>query len=214
LVVVACARRVLLGDGDRRSRAATRRVLEWGGFPVCAEADDLRSAVALAIREQPDVAVLDGGMIGDGVRAAEAVGRASAGVAIVMICPDEERLFPALRAGVSGYVLRDTVPHLLVPAVRSVLDDGAALSSSMVARLLEEFRPPQQHRLRRRGTTAVRLTEREWEVLELLAAGMTSAEIGTKLDIRAVTVRTHVSAIVRKLGAEDRDAAARLFSER
>jgi DNA-binding NarL/FixJ family response regulator len=191
-----------------------RRVVEWDGFEVCAEAGDADGAVMLARLERPDIAVLDVRLPGHGIQAATQIGRAMPNVAIVVISPDDADLFPALRAGASGYVLEGSVPDALTPALRSVLDDGAALPPSLVARLVDEFRPRHQHRLARHGSSAVRLTEREWEVLELLAAGLNSGDIAIKLDVLPVTVRTHVSAIVRKLDATDRESAVRMFLER
>jgi DNA-binding NarL/FixJ family response regulator len=213
-VAMADAPRVLVAADDAELRAVLRRVVEWDGFEVCAEAGDADGAVMLARLERPDIAVLDVRLPGHGIQAATQIGRAMPNVAIVVISPDDADLFPALRAGASGYVLEGSVPDALTPALRSVLDDGAALPPSLVARLVDEFRPRHQHRLARHGSSAVRLTEREWEVLELLAAGLNSGDIAIKLDVLPVTVRTHVSAIVRKLDATDRESAVRMFLER
>jgi DNA-binding NarL/FixJ family response regulator len=211
---MADAPRVLMAADDAELRAVLRRVVERDGFEVCAEADEADGAVMLARLECPDIAVLDVRLPGHGIQAAMQIGRAMPNVAIVVISPDDADLFPALRAGASGYVLEGSAIDALTPALRSVLDDGAALPPSLVARLVDEFRPRHQHRLARHGSSAVRLTEREWEVLELLAAGLNSGDIAIKLDVLPVTVRTHVSAIVRKLGATDRESAVRMFLER
>ena len=213
-VGVGDAPRVLVADDDAPTRAALRRALEWGGFAVCAEAGDAAAAVTLAVLERPDVAVLDVCLPGNGIHAASDIGRALPDVAIVMISPSDEHLFPALRAGASGFVLEDTVPHALTAALRAVLDNGAALPPSLVARLVDEFRPPHQHRLSRHGASPVRLTEREWEVLELLASGHSSGDIARKIEVMPVTVRTHVAAVVKKLGATDRESAVRMFLQR
>jgi DNA-binding NarL/FixJ family response regulator len=206
--------RVLIADDHPPTRAGVKSALERGGFVVCAEAPDARSAVEAARREQPDVCLLDIHMPGDGIWAAETISRELPDAAVVMLTVSrtDEDLFNALRAGASGYLLKDIDPTRLPLALRGVLEGEAALPRRLVALLIEEFR---ERKRRRRiplvGRRAAELTDREWEVLEAMKQGLTTDEIAARLFISPVTVRTHVSAILRKLHVETREAALELL---
>jgi DNA-binding NarL/FixJ family response regulator len=133
-------------------------------------------------------------------------------VVMLTVSRNDRDLFDSLRAGALGYLLKDTSAERLPEALRGVLRGEAALPRQLVARLIDEF----QERGRRRTSDAiskrgVRLTSREWEVLDLLCDGRTTEEIAARLFVGAVTVRSHVSAILRKLGVPNREAAVRLF---
>lgn len=210
-------KRVLIADDHPPTRAGVRAVLAEHGFDVCAEAADAEAAVAAALRERPDVCLLDIRMPGGGIAAAARISAGLPQTAIVMltVSRDDDDLFDALRAGASGYLLKDIARERLPAALDGVLAGEAPLPASLVARLVEEFR----HRDRRRRVLlrdrpGVQLREREWEVLELLREGLTTAEIARRLFVAEVTVRTHVSAILRKLRVPDRAAAVRLLDER
>jgi DNA-binding NarL/FixJ family response regulator len=206
--------RVLIADDHPPTRAGVKAALEKDGFVVCAQAPDAPGAIEAAKREQPDVCLLDIHMPGDGVYAAETISRESPGTAVVMltVSRSDEDLFNALRAGASGYLLKDTDPARLPLALRGVLDGEAALPRRLVALLIEEFR---ERKRRRRiplvGRRSVELTDREWEVLELMRQGLTTLQIAERLFISPVTVRTHISAILRKLHVPDREAAVALL---
>lgn len=210
--------RVLIADDHPPTRAGVRRVLESEGFEVCAEESTGAAAVEAALRERPDVCLLDIRMPdGGGVAAAAAICRRLPETNIVMltVSRDDADLFDALRAGAQGYLLKDIERTRLPTALRSVLAGEAQLPPALVARVLEEFRDRQEHRralLRERP--AVQLRRREWEVLELLRDGLTTPEIAQRLFVAEVTVRSHVSAILRKLRVPDRAAAVRLLDER
>jgi DNA-binding NarL/FixJ family response regulator len=210
--------RVLVADDHAPTRTGVRRVLEADGFEVCAEEATGAAAVEAALRERPDVCLLDVRMPeGGGVAAAAEIARRLPDASIVMltVSRDDADLFDALRAGAQGYLLKDIERTRLPRALRSVLAGEAQLPASLVARVLEEFRERQDHRralLRERP--AVQLRRREWEVLELLRDGLTTAEIAQRLFVAEVTVRSHVSAILRKLRVPDRAAAVRLLEER
>jgi DNA-binding NarL/FixJ family response regulator len=207
---------ILIADDDARTRAAVREAVERGGFTVCAEAANADTAIAAAEAEAPDIALLDIGMPGNGIRAAAEIAISRPDVAIVMltVSRDDDDLFAALRAGASGYLLKDTDGEQLPRVLRAVLDGEAVLSRSLTARVINEFRARA-----RRGDRSVRLpcgeearlTSREWQVLECLGDGSTTAEIAERLFVSNVTVRTHVSAILRKLRVANREEAARLF---
>jgi DNA-binding NarL/FixJ family response regulator len=210
--------RVLVADDHPPTRAGVRRVLEQDGFAICAEEADAAGAVEAALRERPDICLLDVRMPrGGGVAAAAEIARRLPETRIVMltVSRDDDDLFDALRAGASGYLLKDIERAKLPDALRSVLAGEAQLPANLVARVLEEFRGRRTRRrvlLERRP--AVDLRPREWEVLELLRDGLTTAEIATRLFIAEVTVRSHVSAILRKLRVPDREAAVRLLADR
>lgn len=206
--------RVLIADDHPPTRAGVQAALERDGFVVCAQAADARGAVRAALRERPDVCLLDIHMPGDGIHAAEQISRELPEAAVVMLTVSrtDEDLFNALRVGASGYLLKDIDPARLPLALRGVLDGEAALPRRLVALLIEEFR---ERRRRRRiplvGRRAAELTDREWEVLDAMKQGLTTDEIAARLFISPVTVRTHVSAILRKLHVETREAALELL---
>ena len=207
----------LVADGDAPTRAGIRSTLERDGFVVCAEVADGPSAVEAALRERPDVCVLDVHMPGGGIAAAREIAARVPGTAVVMLAAshDDDELFDALRAGAAGYLLKDIDADRLPVALKGVLKGEAALPRRLVARLVDEFR--ERGRKRRVPVLAERgalLTSREWDVLELLRAGLTTAQIAERLSISSATVRSHVASIVRKLGARDRQAALRLLDGR
>jgi DNA-binding NarL/FixJ family response regulator len=211
---VTAAIRVLIADDHPPTRAGVRMALEAGGFEVCAEAGDAAGAIEAAIRELPDVCLLDIHMPGDGIHAAEAISHELPDAAVVMLTVSREDtdLFDALRAGASGYLLKDIDPARLPLALHGVLEGEAALPRQLVALLIEEFR--ERRRRRRtplRGRRSAELTDREWEVLQLMRQGAQTEEIAARLFISPVTVRTHVSAILRKLHVPTREAAIELL---
>jgi DNA-binding NarL/FixJ family response regulator len=208
--------KVLVADDHAPTRAGVRIALAKGGFVVCAEVADASSAVAAAMRERPDICLLDIHMPGGGIVAAGEISSRLPGVAIVMltVSRDDADLFDALRAGASGYLLKDIDPERLPLALEGVLAGEAALPRGLVTRLVEEFRTRGKSKRRLAGVAGPGLTNREWDVLGLLREGLSTAEIATRLAIAPVTVRRHVSEILRKLRVSDRAAAVRLLDER
>ena len=191
-----------------------RQTLAEAGFEVVAEASDGPSAVAAAERERPDLCLLDVHMPGGGIRAAGDILERLPETAVVMltVSRNDEDLFDALRAGAAGYLLKDTDPERLPHALRGVLAGEAAVPRTLVSRVIDEFRT---HGRRRRvplpGRRGIELSSREWEVLDMLREGQTTADIARRLFVSPVTVRRHVSAILRKLDVPDRKAAVELM---
>ncbi len=204
--------RVVIADDHHLTRVGVRLALERGGFVVCAEAEDAASAVAAAEREQPDICLLDIQMPGSGIHAAEAIAQLVPDAAVVMltVSRSDRDLFDALRAGAFGYLLKDMDPERLPLALHGVLEGEAALPRHLVALVIEEFRERGRRRplLKKRGVV---LTNREWEVLELMSQGLTTFEIADRLFVEPVTVRTHVSAILKKLHVSSRKEALQLI---
>ena len=206
--------RVVIADDHPPTRAGIARALEDKGFVICAEAYSSVTAVEEARRHRPDVCLLDIHMPGSGVDAAVQITSSLPETVVIMltVSRNDDDLFDALRAGASGYLLKDMNPDRLPDAIRGVLNGEAAMPRSLVAHLIEEFR----ERGRRRRLFLLRrhvdLTSREWEVLELMQQGLTTADIATRLFITKATVRTHVAAILRKLHASDRKEALALLS--
>ena len=208
--------RVLVADHDGSSRAGVRLSLGNHGFEVCGEAGSADAAVEAASREEPDVCLIEADLPGDGVVAAARVLAEVPRTAVVMLSArfDDERLFAAVRAGARCYLLKDMDPARLPQALRGVLNGEAALPRRLVGRVLDELHSHAHGRhAKELAQLGVRLTPREREVLEALDRGLGTSEIGEELGISAVTVRRHVSQLLQKLSAPDRQAALRLLRE-
>lgn len=204
--------RVVIADDHAPTRALVRRVLETADCEVCAEAFDADGALGCVLQHRPDAAVLDISMPGNGVRAARDIGTTAKSTAVIMltVSHDSDDLYEALRAGASGYVLKGADLARLPQTIWGVLAGEAILPTSLIHRMIGEFQRRQRHRLAIPGGRAPRLTEREWEVLELLADGFGTAEIGPRLFIAPVTVRSHIASILHKLRVGDRASAVAL----
>jgi DNA-binding NarL/FixJ family response regulator len=205
--------RVLIADDHPPTRAGVRAALQ-GHFEICAETATAVEAVEAALRTSPDICLLDVHMPGGGIAAAAEITAALPSAAVVMltISQHDDDLFDALKAGATGYLLKGTDPARLPHALQGVLEGQAALPRPLVARVIAEFRDQSaRRRLPRVGQRDVALSNREWQVLDLLRDGLTTKEIAARLFISGVTVRTHISSILRKLGVESREAATKLL---
>lgn len=205
--------RVVMADDHARMRTRVREALEAGGCVVCGEGASANEAVALATEHRPDVALLDIHMPGNGITAAREIARTLPGTAVVMLTASAEDadLFDSLRAGASGYLLKDTDPAVLVDELRSALEGESPLSRRMVSRIMEEFRSPATPRFSRRSRASARLSAREWEVMELLGDGLSTDEVAQRLFLSPTTVRVHVSSVLRKLRVKDRESAFKVL---
>ena len=201
--------RVVVADDHAPTRAGVRQALEADGCTVVGEVADGPRAVAAALEHQPDVCVLDINMPGGGIPAAAEIVRRLPGTAVVMLTAsrDDDDLFDALRAGASGYLLKDMDPDRLPAALRGVLAGEAALPRSLALKVIQQLQSPSRRRLLPGRASGPRLTSRETEVLELMAEGLTTEQIAARLFIGKVTVRTHVSNVLKKLRLPDREAA-------
>ena len=205
---------VLVADDHAPTRTDIADILtDDGRFVVCAAVADAPAAVAAAVEHQPDLCVLDINMPGGGVAATwEITSRlVDAKVVMLTVSRDDGDLFAALRAGASGYLLKDIDPDRLGDALADVMAGEAAIPRSLVARVLHEFRDRGPRRRVLLGSSdESSLTSREWQVLELLRQDLQTSEIAHRLFISQATVRSHVAAILRKLRVTDREALLRL----
>jgi DNA-binding NarL/FixJ family response regulator len=207
--------RVLIADDQALIRGGFRLILDaQDDIEVVGEAIDGRDAIELFRRLGPEVVVMDVRMPSmDGIEATRRLTAADspARVLILTMFDLDEYVFEALRAGASGFLLKDRPPEELVDAVRVVASGEALLSPSVTRRLIEEF-------ARRRDPPTPppvleELTDREREVLELMGQGLSNAEITERLFVAETTVKTHVGHVLQKLGLRDRVQAVVLAYE-
>jgi DNA-binding NarL/FixJ family response regulator len=212
--VVAEVFRAVIADDDARIRRSVRAGLESGGCRVVGEAATADEAIRLTLEHRPEVVLLDIHMPGNGIRAAQEISRSAPDTAIVMLTQsrEDDDLFDSLRAGAQGYLLKGTDPSTLVDVLRGVLAGEAAMPPALVTRVLDEFRAPSRRRFGRASPAAAKLSAREWEVMDLLARGLTTEQVATRLFVSRTTVRVHVSSVLRKLAVRDRESALRLLS--
>jgi DNA-binding NarL/FixJ family response regulator len=203
--------RVVLADDQALVRAGFRAILELEeDLVVVGEAADGHQAVELARTLRPAVVVMDIRMPGmDGVEATRRLGSVPArdgrpAVLVLTTFDLDEYVWGALRAGASGFLLKDAPRQQLVDAVRTVAAGDALLAPSVTRRLVEEYvrRPPPGASTAGRVATGV--TARETEVWRLLATGCSNAEIATSLFISETTVKSHVASLLARIGARDR----------
>ena len=201
--------RVALVDDQALLRAGLRVLLDSeDDIAVVGEAGDGEEAIALARQTRPDVILMDIRMPGlDGVEATKRIAEDDRleGVRVLILTTFEsdEYVFEALRVGASGFLVKDSKPTDILGAVRVLASGEALLSPSVTRRLIEEYAAWPERR-RRAPTELDELTPREREVMELVAYGLTNAEIAERLVVSPATAKTHVSRTMMKLHAHDR----------
>ena len=198
--------RLMLADDHRMLREGLRRSMTEQGFDVVGEAGDGDEAVRLADRLRPDVVLMDVTMPEiDGVEATRQIKSTMPAIKIVMLTmhADQEVLAEAIRAGASGYLVKDCSTEEIASAVRMAVSGETALSPQLAASMLDEVR-----RLDRPNADEERIvTRREEEVLQLIADGCSTPEVAEKLYISQKTVKNHLASIYQKLDARDRTQA-------
>ncbi len=199
---------ILIADDHALVRQGVRAFLDTQpDLEVLGEAENGAQAVEMAANLVPDVVLMDLVMPGmDGVEATRLIKRASPRTQVVMLTSyhEDEHIFPAIRAGALSYVLKDLSPRERADVVRKASHGEAVLHPKVASRVIMELQGA-----RRDGVNAfTELSDREMEVLRLIAAGMSNAEIAEKLVLSEKTVKGHVSNILGKLHLEDRTQAA------
>ncbi len=208
--------RVLIADDQALVRAGFRAILEGqDDLEVVGEAADGGEAVTIARELRPDVVLMDVRMPDvDGIEATRRLLQDGDAPRVLMLTTFDldEYVYEAMKAGASGFLLKDAPRDQLVGAVRTVAAGDALLAPALVRRLIEDFvrRPGPGERL---SAELDELTERELEVLTLIARGLANAEIAAVLFVSEATVRTHVTHILSKLGLRDRVQAVVLAYE-
>jgi len=202
------ATRVVIADDQELVRVGFRLILERAGFEVVGEAGDGAQAIALVRDLAPDVVLMDIRMpVLDGIEATRAIVSESPATRVLALTTFDldEYVYAAVRAGASGFLLKDVTPEDLVHATHVVARGDAMLAPAVTARLLQRFTVP--------VAPAVELTDRESEVARLVARGLSNADIAGRLYLSEATVKTYVSRLLTRLGLRDRVQLAVLAYE-
>ncbi|MDQ1021264.1 response regulator transcription factor [Streptomyces afghaniensis] len=203
---------VLLVDDEPLVRAGLRAVLEaQPDIEVVGEAADGAAVIPLVRQLRPDVVAMDVRMpLLDGIEATRALLRTvdePPRILVVTTFENDEYVYEALRAGADGFLLKRSRPAEIVHAVRLIAEGESLLFPASVRQLAAEYGEGGGNRAARAAMDRARLTEREGEVLRLMARGLSNAEIAARLVVGTETVKSHVSAVLAKLGARDRTQA-------
>ena len=189
---------VVLADDHRMLREGLRRSLEEHGLKVLGEAADGREAVDLALELAPDVVLMDLSMPAlDGIAATRLVRRRAPEIQVVILTmhSDDDSLARAIRAGAAGYLVKDCSTDEVVDTIEKVASGDVSLSPELAASMLEE------------DATEPMISEREGEVLQLIADGLAPTEVAARLYISVKTVKNHLTSIYQKLESRDRTQA-------
>ena len=205
------ALRVIVTDDDPLVRRLITITLRHAGITVIAEAESGREGVELALFYQPDVVLMDYMMPGmDGVEATRRIHAHEPAIAVIMFTSldDDELALRALGAGAAGYLSKDIELAALPRVLRGVADGEAAIPRRLATKLIERYRNAP------RGACGLRpvrsaLTDREWEVLDLVATGASTEAIAESLVLSSETIRSHLKSVYRKLGVSSRVAAVK-----
>ncbi len=200
--------RLLLVDDHTMLRQSLRKTMEDEGLDVVGEAGDGDEAARLAEELRPDVVLMDVSMpVLDGVEATRLITQHTPGVAVVMLTmhADADVVARAIKAGAVGYLVKDCTTEELVRTVRQAASGETVLSADLAASMLAEMRTPSTAPEPKRADSV--LSKREEEVLQLIAEGASTTEVGQQLFISVKTVKNHLASIYEKLDARDRTQA-------
>jgi len=200
---------VLLVDDHKIVRQGVRAYLQTlGDIEVVAEADSGAAAVTAVERHQPNVVLMDLEMPGelDGIEATRQIRKLRPETQVIVVTShhQDEFIFPAVRAGAISYLLKDVEPEELAEAIRKAAQGEATLDSRVASRIMKELQGLRKEEI----NPFTELSEREYEVLQLVAAGKSNAEIAEALVIGESTVKTHIGNLLKKLHLDDRTQAA------
>jgi len=205
---------VVIGALDAAMLAGMRIALEADGIAVRGEGRSLHDLLAAVERFEPDVCLVDIDLGGGGLRAIAQIAARAPRVRVALLIDEsrDDKFLDAIRVGATGYVPKGIAPARLPAVVRALLNGEPAIPRALVNILIEEYRARpsrrQLHALHPRGAD---LTSREWEVLELMRAQLSTREIAARLFISEVTVRRHVSSVLKKLEVRTRAEALTLL---
>lgn len=208
----APALRFMIADDHAPFRAGVVEALVARGFVSVGDVADAESAIALAVRERPDICLIDLHMPGQGLTAVGQIARRvrEALIIVLTVSDRSEDLLAALSQGAAGYLIKGMTGEQLATALRAAYDGEAALSRALVPVLVDHLRRGTRRRLVLPDGN-VSLTAREWDVAELMRDRQPTKAIAMKLGLSPVTVRRHVATIVQKLGAPDRETAVQML---
>lgn len=199
---------MLVADGNPLRRAGVREGLEAYGLEVVAAAADAASAVAAAEQVRPDICLIDLDLPGSAMSAISQIATRlpSATIVVLADAPNPAEMIAALERGASGYLLREIGDHDLARSLRAAHEGEPAVPRALVSHLLDHVRSGPRGRAAGGGPVA--LTPREWDVAGLVQAGLPTEEIAARLGLSPVTVRRHISSLLRKSGAARRSELA------
>jgi DNA-binding NarL/FixJ family response regulator len=207
--------RVLVADAYAATRAGVRAALEPHGFTVVAESADAPGTLAAAMLEQPDICLVSLALPGGGDRAMRTICKSLPGVRVVALTEDDSdgAVIAAVAAGATGYVTRASAVERLPDTLRAALDRYAFVPELILSRLARRAQRERRGELWR-STPRLGLSPRERQVLEALRDGASTADIASELGLSTVTVRRHISGVIRKAGVRDREALQELLAAR
>ena len=209
------APRVLIASADASLRAGLRVTLDAAGFAVAAEVSSGQAAVSSALADRPALVLISADLPGDAFSAVREI--ATLGTTRVVVLTRRrsgEELVAAVRAGAAGYLGEDVSQARLPAIMRGILEGEVALPRRETQHLLEAIRGRDARQAAIAARAATALTARELEVLDLVAAQVPTGEMAQRLGVSQVTVRRHVSSVLRKLALPSRAAAVELLGER
>lgn len=201
---------IIFEDNDRLRESLAFLLQSTAGYEVAGDYNNCKEAATIARVYEPDVVLMDIDMPGEtGIKGVSLVKEARPQTAVIMytVFEDDEKLFQCLCAGANGYLLKKTAPEKIFEAIREVMEGGAPMSPSIAKKVIGSFQSP-------KNTNQYQLTEREFDVLQLLAKGHSTKVIADKLGIGFNTVRSHLKNIYGKLHVNcGKEAIAKVLSE-